>query len=230
MDEENSMKTTIVLVDNQSIALRGLHDLLDEIPDIEIVGQATDGLEALQIVEHYQPNLLLLDLEMPGLVGFEVAKRLQKSAPETQILIYSGHGAFPYVRKAFSDSGVMAYIHKDDPDACVIEAIEWVMVGQRYLSPRVMNLSSDQRPDDLETYLNLYEKLTDTEKELLHPLADGLTAAQIASERTVEETTIRTHIEHMKDKLSITGKHMLLNDLRRVARILTVLNPVDLLD
>jgi DNA-binding NarL/FixJ family response regulator len=84
--------------------------------------------------------------------------------------------------------------------------------------------------DMLETFLQLYETLTDTEKELLHPLADGLTAAQIAAERSVEESTIRTHIKHMKDKLSVTGEHMLITDLRRVSRVLTVLNPINLLE
>lgn len=222
--------TTIVLVDNQTIALRGLRVLLADTPSIEIIGEATDGLQALEVVERLQPDLIILDLEMPGLIGFEVAKRLQRSAPQTRILIYSGHGAFPYVRKAFDDGGVMAYIHKDDPDTCVIEAIEWVLRGQRYLSPSVMNISGDQQSGNLETYLNLYEMLTDTEKELLHPLADGLTAAQIASARNVEETTIRTHIENMKNKLSVTGKNMLLGDLRRIARVLTVLNSTNLLE
>ena len=221
---------TIVLADNQSIALRGLRVLLENVNDIEIVGDASDGLEAVALVEHLQPDMLLLDLEMPGLVGFEVAKRLRQSLPSLMILIYSGHGAFPYVRKAFEDGGVMAYIHKDDPDTCVIDAIEWVRRKQRYLSPSVLNISPDPNSDTLETFLQLYETLTDTEKELLHPLADGLTAAQMAAERSVEESTIRTHIEHMKDKLSLTGEHMLIGDLRRVARVLTVLNPINLLD
>jgi DNA-binding NarL/FixJ family response regulator len=221
---------SIILADNQTIALRGLRVLLEEFADLKIIGEANDGLEAVDIVQKLQPDLLLLDLEMPGLVGFEVARRLQKLAPETRILIYSGHGAFPYVRKAFNVSGVMAYIHKDDPDACVIDALEWVLNGKRYLSPSVLNVSPDQQSTDLNAYLELYDLLTDTEKELLHPLADGLTAAQIAEERSVEETTIRTHIENMKNKLSITGKNMLLGDLRRIARVLTVLNPIDLLD
>jgi DNA-binding NarL/FixJ family response regulator len=222
--------TTIVIADNQSIALRGLRVLLENASDIQIIGEASDGLEAVALVERLQPDMLLLDLEMPGLVGFEVAKRLRQRLPSLLILIYSGHGAFPYVRKAFEDSGVMAYIHKDDPDTCVLDAIEWVRRQQRYLSPSVLNLSPDADSDTLDTCLRLYETLTDTEKELLHPLANGLTAAQIASERSVEESTIRTHIEHMKDKLSLTGEHMLIGDLRRVARVLTVLNPTNLLD
>jgi DNA-binding NarL/FixJ family response regulator len=124
----------------------------------------------------------------------------------------------------------MGYIHKDDPDTCVLDAIEWVRRQQRYLSPSVLNLSPDADSDSLEACLRLYETLTDTEKELLHPLAASLTAAQIAAERSVEESTIRTHIEHMKDKLSLTGEHMLIGDLRRVARVLTVLNPTNLLE
>lgn len=222
--------TTIILADNQSIALRGLRVLLGSVTDIEIIGEASDGLEAVALVERLQPDMLLLDLEMPGLVGFEVAKRLRQRLPSLLILIYSGHGAFPYVHKAFEDGGVMAYIHKDDPDTCLLDAIEWVRRQQRYLSPSVLNLSPDADSDTLDTCLRLYETLTDTEKELLHPLANGLTAAQIASERSVEESTIRTHIEHMKDKLSFTGEHMLIGDLRRVARVLTVLNPTNLLD
>ncbi|HRL14044.1 MAG TPA: response regulator transcription factor [Aggregatilineales bacterium] len=222
--------TTIVLADNQSIALRGLRVLLENASDIQIIGEASDGLEAVALVERLQPDMLLLDLEMPGLVGFEVAKRLRQRLPSLLILIYSGHGAFPYVRKAFEDGGVMGYIHKDDPDTCVLDAIEWVRRQQRYLSPSVLNLSPDADSDSLEACLRLYETLTDTEKELLHPLAAGLTAAQIAAERSVEESTIRTHIEHMKDKLSLTGEHMLIGDLRRVARVLTVLNPTNLLE
>jgi DNA-binding NarL/FixJ family response regulator len=79
--------TTIVLADNQSIALRGLRVLLENASDIQIIGEASDGLEAVALVERLQPDMLLLDLEMPGLVGFEVAKRLRQRLPSLLILI-----------------------------------------------------------------------------------------------------------------------------------------------
>ncbi len=98
-----------------------------------------------------------------------MARHLQAVAPDTKILIYSGHGAFPYVRKAFDDGGVMAYINKDDPDTCVIQAINWVRDDKRYMSPRVMHLSKDLNTSDLAAYLTLYEKLTDYRERITLP-------------------------------------------------------------
>ncbi|GAB4526050.1 MAG: response regulator transcription factor [Anaerolineae bacterium] len=221
------MTATLVLADNQPIALRGLRALLAQ--DFDVIGETTDGLETVKVVESEQPDVLVLDLEMPGLIGFEVAKRVRRVSPHTHIVIYSGHGAWPYIQRAFEECEVMAYVHKDDDDECIVDALSRVLSGERYLSPTVMNVPRDQTTSDLDVYLRLYDNLTDTEKELLHPLAEGYTAAQIAELRVVEESTIRTHIEHMKDKLNLSGERMSLDTLRRVARLCMTLGNRSLL-
>ncbi|MEO0564725.1 MAG: response regulator transcription factor, partial [Chloroflexota bacterium] len=211
---------TVVVADNQSIAIRGLRALAKQNPIFEIIGEASDGLQAVDVTLDLQPDILVLDLEMPGLVGFEVAKRVLATLPEMIIIIYSGHGAYPYIRKALNECGAMAYVHKDDPETCIFDAVERVLQGKRYLSPTALNAPEGDN-QELDYYLDLYERLTDTEKELLYPLAEGHTATQIADARVVEESTVRTHIEHIKTKLSDGSKRLSLRELRQIARLCT---------
>jgi len=218
---------TVVIADNHPIALRGLRGLLSA--DFQVISETTDGLETVDVVTQAQPDLLILDLEMPGLVGFEVAKRVHRTSPDTLIIIYSGHSAFPYIQKAFNDCYAMGYVHKDDEEQCILDAIERALQGKRYLSPVVRNVAPDQSSADLDVYLKLYEELTDTEKELLHPLAEGYTAAQIARLRMIEESTVRTHIIHMKQKLTLSDEPVNLDDLRRTARLCLLLSQNNLL-
>lgn len=216
---------SVVIADNQRIALRGLYALAEQTALFSIIGEAYDGLEAIDVTLVENPDILILDLEMPGLVGFEVAKRLLNQLPDLLIIIYSGHGAYPYIRKAFEECGVAAYVHKDDPEECIFEAIERVSQGKRYLSPLIIDAPEDSEASELDYYLRLYDDLTETEQELLYPLAEGLTASQIAQARTIEESTVRTHIEHMKSKLTPNGARLSLGKLRQIARLCTILSP-----
>jgi DNA-binding NarL/FixJ family response regulator len=218
---------SLVIVDNQPVAIRGIRQLLKDSPDFQVIGEATEGLQAVETVRQLKPRFLILDLELPGLIGFEVAKRIAQVSAETQIIIYSGHCAWPYVRKAFQECGASGFVHKDDNDLCLLEALNAVLNGKPYMSPSVMSLPQHE-DSNIDLYLKCYDMLTDTEKELLQPLAEGYTAAQIAALRSVEETTIRTHLENMKSKLSILPFKMTIDNLRRIARVCLVLGKPEL--
>ena len=130
----NVRTTTIVLADDHRIVRQGLHALLKAEPDFEVVGEAGDGIEALEMVKKLNPDVVVLDLMMPGLNGLEVARQLGKQAPRTKIIILSMYDDEGFVLEALSN-GASAYVLKDKGSSELIRAIREVRSGHRYLSP-----------------------------------------------------------------------------------------------
>lgn len=126
--------TTIVLADDHRIVRQGLHALLKAEPDFEVVGEAGDGIEALEMVKKLNPDVVVLDLMMPGLNGLEVARRLGKQTPRTKIIILSMYDDEGFVLEALTN-GASAYVLKDKGSSELIRAVREVRDGHRYLSP-----------------------------------------------------------------------------------------------
>ena len=124
--------TTIVLADDHEIIRKGLRALLSSEIDLEVIGEASDGLQAVEIAERLHPDILILDLMMPGMSGLKVAARLVKSCPCTGIIILSMHGHEAYLREAIL-SGARAYVLKDHTAEEIIPAIRQVSAGRCYL-------------------------------------------------------------------------------------------------
>ena len=195
--------TTIVLADDHRIVRQGLHALLAAEADFKVVGEAGDGREALEQVKSLAPDVLVLDLMMPGLNGLEVARQLHKHTPKVGVVVLSMHDDEGFVLEALAN-GVSAYVLKDSNSSDLIQAVREVAAGRRYLSPPL----SDRV---IETYLQMakvgtmdkHETLTTREREVLQLSAEGHTNSEIAARLGISTRTAETHRSHVMHKLGL---------------------------
>jgi len=193
----------IVVADDHQIFRDGLRALLVARSDFEVVGEAQDGLEAIDLVTSLKPEILILDLAMPGLHGIEVARRLHESNPSTRIIVLSMHSDRRYVIEALR-AGAVAYVLKEAGFSELIDVIREVRDGHLYLSPLV----SEQVIKD---YIRLAEVdegsafalLSAREREVLQLLAAGRATKEIASELHLSVKTVESHRKQIMDKLEI---------------------------
>jgi DNA-binding NarL/FixJ family response regulator len=195
--------TTIVLADDHRIVRQGLNALLAAEADFKVVGEAGDGREALEQVRLHAPDVLVLDLMMPGLNGLEVARQLHKQTPKVGVVVLSMHDDEGFVLEALAN-GVSAYVLKDSNSSDLIQAVREVAVGRRYLSPPL----SDRV---IETYLQMakvgtmdkHETLTTREREVLQLSAEGHTNSEIAARLGISTRTAETHRSRLMHKLAL---------------------------
>lgn len=209
------MKTTMMLADDHEIFRQGLFMLLSCQPDFDIVGQATNGLEAVALAERLMPNILIVDMLMPGLSGMDVTCQVHQRLPDTKIIILSMYDEESYVRKALQN-GASAYVLKDSSTADLVQAVRAVIAGQRFLSPRIAERAIQAYIDQADTAEeNDYDLLTNREKEVLHLSAEGLNAIEIAKRLTISVRTAETHRAHLMHKLRIHSQEELVAFARK---------------
>ena len=196
---------SVLLVDDHTIFRQGLRRLLDEEPRFKVVAEATDGRDALDMVKEHRPDVVLMDLTMPGLSGLEATRRVRKAHPEANVLILSVHGDEEYVARAF-ESGACGYILKDVRATDLFAAIEAAAEGRRYLSPVISDLIVNEylklRKDRSESE-SPFQVLTEREREILRLLTEGKSSKGIATELSVSPKTIETHRANIMRKLDI---------------------------
>jgi DNA-binding NarL/FixJ family response regulator len=195
--------TTIVLADDHLVVRKGMRSLLEAEPDFELVGEADDGLETVQLVERLTPDVVVLDLMMPGLNGIEVTRQIRKRSPHTKIVILSMHADDEYVLEALR-CGANGYVLKDAGATELVEAVRDVANEKRYLSPELAERAIDAYVRQTqETTLDRYETLTDREREVLHLAAEGLTNTEVAARLSLSSRTIENHRANMMRKLGL---------------------------
>ena len=195
--------TTIVLADDHQVVRNGLRVLLEAEPDFSVVGEAGDGLEAVRLVERLQPDVLVLDLMMPGLNGLEVARQVSQRSPQTRVVILSMYDNEAYVLEALR-AGAAAYVPKESTSAELVRAIREAVAGRRYLSPPLSERAIEIYIQKAESAaLDPYETLTAREREVLHLVAEGHTNAEIAARLFVSPRTVETHRANLMRKLGL---------------------------
>lgn len=208
--------TTIVLADDHRIVRQGLRVLLSAEQDFDVIGEADDGREALELVRRLNPDVLVLDLMMPGLNGLEVARQLNKQAARVGVVVLSMHDDEGFVLEALAN-GVSAYVLKDSNSSDLVQAVREVAAGRRYLSPPL----SDRA---IETYqqmakigaMDRHETLTTREREVLQLSAEGYTNSEIAARLGISTRTAETHRSHLLHKLGLhTQSDLIRYALRR---------------
>ncbi|MGI8918504.1 MAG: response regulator [Pyrinomonadaceae bacterium] len=196
-------KTTIVLADDHQVVRQGLKALLDAEPDLRVIGEAGDGLQAIKRVEMLSPRILVLDLMMPGLNGLDVTPQIKKCSPNTQVVILSMYSNEAYVLEALG-SGASAYVLKDSSSDDLVHAVREAAAGRRYLSPPLSDRAIEvYRQRARATTLDRYETLTAREKEVLHLAAEGCTSAEIAGRLGISVRTAETHRSNLMHKLDL---------------------------
>jgi DNA-binding NarL/FixJ family response regulator len=195
--------TTIVLADDHEVVRLGLRTRLEREQDFRVVGEAGDGQVVLDLVERVKPDVLVLDLVLPTLGGFDVMEALSRRSPTTRVVILSMHDDIGCVAEALR-KGASGYVLKEAAPIELVKAVREAVAGRCYLSPPLSEIR-------LEAYLrkakiggfDLYESLTSREREVLHLVAEGLSNKEVASRLSISTRTAETHRAHLMNKLGL---------------------------
>ncbi len=198
----------LLIADDHTIVREGLRKLLDEEPGVQVVGEAVDGRDAVAKAMDALPDIVLMDLSMPGLHGLEATRQIAKRLPKTKVLILSMHKNEAYVLQSLQ-AGASGYVLKDSASEEVLGAIRAIQRGDSYLSPAIsrvviedyLRLSSPDGPGAK----SLYETLTMREREIFQLLAEGLKNQELADRLHVSVKTVETHRAHVMEKLNLNN-------------------------
>jgi DNA-binding NarL/FixJ family response regulator len=192
----------VVLADDQTVVRRGVRGLLEEAPDIEIVAEAADGHQAFAAVEAQRPDVLLADIEMPGLNGLELANRVSRDFPQTRILILSIHKEREYATKALA-IGAGGYLLKDAGAAEFEAAVRAVARGESYLSPCVSGHLVTEYARLAKAEAETADPLTPRQREVLLLIAEGLSTKAIGRQLGISVKTVDAHRGELMERLGI---------------------------
>jgi DNA-binding NarL/FixJ family response regulator len=199
---------TILLADDHPIFRHGLKQLIEVRPGFRVVGEASDGRRAFELIQTHKPEIAILDLDMPEWNGFAVARRIRELDLATKIVILTMHKDELYVRQAM-DLEVLGYLIKDSAVTELIDCLETVAKGRNYISPVLSSFVIPRSRRTRSTRNPGLEELTPTERHVLVLLAGLKTTKEIANELGVSPRTIDNHRAHICSKLDLQGSHAL---------------------
>ncbi len=201
------MSIRILLADDHTILRAGLKMMLNAQPDMEVVGEAQDGRQALQEAQRLQPDIILMDITMPDMNGIEATKQLKKELPDVKVLILTMHEHEEYVFQALR-AGASGYMLKEAADTDLISALRIIQSGQFYLSPAAQSVMVGDYLQRVRTgeEKDSYSSLTEREREILKLVAEGYTNNQIAERLVISPKTVDTHRTHIMDKLNLHSR------------------------
>ena len=195
-------RTRVLLADDHTLVRAGLRALVESIAGAEVVGEAGDGREALELIGKLRPDVVLLDIGMPGMNGLEVARRAAEASPRTRLIILSMHAESSYVRQALQ-AGVAGYLLKGAAVSELPLALAAVMRGETYLTPRVSQAVVDGMLGGESAGPGPLEGLTDRQREILQLIAEGKSTKEIAGILDVSVKTVETHRARLMERLGI---------------------------
>ena len=200
------MTVTVLLADDHPIVRQGLRHLFEAESNIRAVGEASNGLEAVQLVEKFKPDVLIVDIVMPELNGLEVLKQVRERSPQTRCIVLSMQSADVYVVEALK-AGALGYVLKETGPSELINAVHQVIQGQRYLSPRISERLIDMLIESSpKSTADPYQTLTNREREILQMAAEGLSSAEIARRLSISPRTAELHRGRMMNKLGLKNQ------------------------
>jgi two-component system, NarL family, invasion response regulator UvrY len=197
-----SARTRVMLVDDHAVVRMGFRLLLQATEDIEVVAEADSGEAACQKVSEFRPDVVVMDLAMPGMGGIEAVKRILSHDRDVRILALSAHEDTSHPRRALK-AGALGYLSKRGAPEALIEAIRTIARGRRYLDPQIAQRMAVQ---NIEGGDNPTEQLSEREFEVFVQLARGQSVNQIADNLKLASSTVGTHLYNIKQKLGVQNQ------------------------
>ncbi|AXI29529.1 DNA-binding response regulator [Priestia megaterium] len=199
------MKIKILIADDHHVVRKGLVFFLQTQPDLEIVGEASNGEEAVKLATSLEPHIVLMDLSMPLLDGIEATKELKKQAPHVQVMILTSFSDQDHVIPAL-EAGASGYqLKESDPDE-LVSAIRKLMNGENQLHPKVTTHLLTRLTKSSEKKVNFIDHLTKREKDVLKEIAKGKSNKEIGAALHITEKTVKTHVSNILSKLGVQDR------------------------
>ena len=196
---------TVMLVDDHGVVRMGLKAYFNTLPDIQVVAEAASGEEALRLAAEHAPDVVVMDLIMPGMDGVEATRRLKKTSPRTQVIVLTSYHEDEHIFPAIR-AGALSYVLKDiDPDD-LAEAIRRAREGEAVIHPRVAARLVKEIHGDRGEPVNPFSELTDRELEVLRHIAAGKNNREIAEALVISEKTVKSHITNILNKLHLADR------------------------
>ncbi|MDB6059607.1 MAG: degU 2 [Verrucomicrobiales bacterium] len=198
-------RITVLLADDHTIVREGIRKLLELEKDIQIVGEADDGRQAVALVKKFRPAVVLMDIAMPLLNGLEATRQIRKDVPDTKVLILSAHGHAAFVKQV-TELGAAGFLLKQTSSAVLATAIREVQKGNTFFSPAIARQLLGRDPKSLGRsgqFKNKSNHLSSREMEVLQLIAEGQANKQVAAELGVSFKTVDKHRQHLMGKLNI---------------------------
>jgi DNA-binding NarL/FixJ family response regulator len=197
-----STHRSVLMADDHALVRAGIRSLLESLPDIEVVGETGDGLEAVELVRRNPPDVILLDVTLPGLNGLEAAARIARLGVPTRVLMISMHASPEYAARAFA-AGAMGYLIKDAAFDELAKAIEEVCAGRRYLCQAIDADVVQQQEQRVGKGITGLDALTPRQRQILQMIAEGQSTRQIAERLFLSVKTVETHRAQVMQRLAI---------------------------
>jgi NarL family two-component system response regulator LiaR len=195
----------VILVDDHHMVRMGLKAYLSTLPDIQVVGEAGTGEEAVRLAAELSPDVILMDLLMPGMDGVEATRQVKQISPSTQVIVLTSYHEDEHIFPAIR-AGALSYVLKDiDPDD-LANAIRRANAGEAVINPRVAARVVKELHSRREEAVNPFSELTNREMDVLRQIAAGKSNKEIASALVISEKTVKTHITNILSKLHLSDR------------------------
>ena len=188
---------TVLLADDHEVVREGLRLALLRSPSIRVVGEAPDGETAVALAERRRPDVIIMDLRMPGMDGIEATEEIMRLMPDAKVLIFTAYSERALLQRGL-ESGARGYILKEAPHETLLRAIEKVAAGETFVDPALMSALTKTRDGS--------DVLTAREREILQLLADGMSNADVAAQLFISQETVKSHVRHILAKLQARSR------------------------
>ncbi|SRR6266404_1891515 len=204
-----SKKTRVLVCDDHALFREGVKTILSYQPEFEVVGEADDGRQGVELAIRLHPDVVLMDISMPVLKGFDATRRIKKERSDVKVLILTVYDDEDMVARCL-DAGASGYVLKDSPPAQLIYAIQAVSRGQQYMSPRVLTGLVREYIAHPTEHKTGYDLLSDREREILVLLAEGIALKDIAQRLNLSVKTVDAHKYNLMRKLDLHDRSELI--------------------